>query len=161
MRQIKQDDLSHWFILDKRYRVLYTTFMRITTQGDYALRCILSIARNYKNGPVAISRIVEDEGLPVDYIEQLLMKLRRKNIIKSIRGARGGYLLNKPPLDITIKDVIEAVEGEAFKIICDRYKKHKLKYCDGVDGCLLKGVWVGLKKEIEGYLDKKTIASLL
>jgi len=135
--------------------------MRITTQGDYALRCILSIARNYKNGPVAISRIVEDEGLPVDYIEQLLMKLRRKKIIKSIRGARGGYLLNKPPLDITIKDVIEAVEGEAFKIICDRQKKRKIKYCDGVDGCLLKGVWVGLKKEIEGYLDKKTIASLL
>ena len=135
--------------------------MRITTQGDYALRCILSIARNSKNGPVAISRMVRDEGLSVDYIEQLLMKLRRKKLIKSIRGVRGGYLLNKQTLNITIKDVIEAVEGEAFKIICGRQKKLKGKNCNRFDGCLLKGVWIGLKKEIEGYLEKKTIASLL
>lgn len=135
--------------------------MRITTQGDYALRCILSIARNSSRGPVAISRIVEVEGLPLDYIEQLLMKLRRKKLIKSVRGVKGGYLLNRPPDAISLKDVIEAVEGEAFKVICERRQRLKLKKCKGHENCVLKAVWFGLKKEIEEYLKKKSIASLL
>ncbi len=135
--------------------------MRITTQGDYAVRCILSIARNSSKGPVAISRIVEEEKLPPDYIEQLLMKLRRKKIIKSIRGVRGGYLLNRKPGSINLKDVIEAVEGEAFKVICDSQKKLAVRRCNGSKGCVLKGIWMGLKKEIEGYLSQRSIASLL
>lgn len=135
--------------------------MRITTQGDYAVRCILSIARNSPRGPVAISRIAQEEKLPLDYIEQLLMKLRRKKIVKSIRGARGGYLLNRDAGRTNLKDVIEAVEGEAFKVICDSRKNLKEKRCHGAKGCVLKGVWLGLKKQIEGYLSGKTVASLM
>jgi Rrf2 family protein len=135
--------------------------MRITTQGDYALRCVLSIARNGAAGPVAISRIVEAEGLPADYIEQLLMKLRREKLIKSVRGVKGGYLLNRPAAEISLKDVIETVEGEAFEVICEYRKRLKQKKCKGYEKCKLRPVWLGLKKEIEGYLGQKTIASLL
>ena len=69
--------------------------MRITTQGDYALRCVLNIARHGQAGPVSIKSMAREEGLPLDYIEQLLLKLRRRKLIKSIRGAKGGYLLEK------------------------------------------------------------------
>jgi Rrf2 family cysteine metabolism transcriptional repressor len=103
--------------------------MRITTQGHYALRCLLNIAGQSGKGAVSISRIVEEEGLPQDYIEQLLMKLRRRRLIKSVRGANGGYLLKKDVSAITVKDVLEAVEGEAFEIICSRRKNSKKWSC--------------------------------
>ncbi|MBI5874044.1 MAG: Rrf2 family transcriptional regulator [Candidatus Omnitrophica bacterium] len=135
--------------------------MRITTQGDYALRCLLAIARRSAKGPVAISRIAEEDGLPLDYIEQLLMKMRRKKLIKSVRGVKGGYLLSKDPGSITIKEVLEAVEGEAFEVICDRHQQLKSKRCKASDCCKLKSIWLGLKKEIEGYLVKKTIGALI
>jgi Rrf2 family iron-sulfur cluster assembly transcriptional regulator len=135
--------------------------MRITTQGDYALRCILNIASHGKEGPVSIGRIAQDEQLPLDYIEQLLMKLRRKKLIKSIRGARGGYLLNRKAAAVSVKDVLEAVEGEAFEVICSRKKKTKKNKCDGSKGCALKDVWFHLKNQIESYLKDITIEALL
>ena len=135
--------------------------MRITTQGDYALRCILNIAKNGPKGPVAIRQIVQEEGLPLDYIEQLLMKLRRSQLIKSIRGVKGGYILKKAARHISIKDVLEAVEGEAFEVICTRQKNMGKKNCKGSKDCVLKDVWLHLKKSIEDYLGRQTIQSLL
>ena len=134
--------------------------MRITTQGDYALKCILNIAKNGCEKPVSISRMVEDDSLPLDYIEQLLMKLRRKKLIKSVRGAKGGYLLNKKPSLISVKDVLEAVEGEAFEVICFR-KKNSKKSCITGSDCVLKDVWQNLKCQIDRYLEKETIGVLL
>ena len=134
--------------------------MRITTQGDYALRCVLNIARNSPAGPVSISRMVSEEGLPVDYIEQLLLKLRRCRLIKSVRGAKGGYLLERSASLLNVRDVLEAVEGSAFEVICAR-RKTKNKKCKGAEECMLKGVWLGLKKEIDRYLGAATIKSLL
>lgn len=133
--------------------------MRITTQGDYALRCILAIADNGAKKPVSISSIVKQEGLPLDYTEQLLMKLRRRRLVKSVRGAKGGYLLNRSPSGITLKDVLEAVEGEAFKVICDHKNSRRNKRCGGE--CVLKNVWLDLKRKIDGYLQGRTIASLM
>jgi Rrf2 family iron-sulfur cluster assembly transcriptional regulator len=135
--------------------------MRITTQGDYALRCILNIARNAGKKPVTIRCIVSDEGLPLDYVEQLLMKLRRHRLIKSIRGVKGGYVLSRPSSQISIKDVLEAVEGDAFEVICTRNKHAGKKNCKGSRECVLKDVWLYLKGMIEGYLEKQTLKSLL
>jgi len=135
--------------------------MRITTQGDYALRCILNIARNAGAKPVTIRCIVSDEGLPLDYVEQLLMKLRRYKLIKSIRGAKGGYILSRSADAISIKDVLEAVEGDVFEVICVRQKHAGKKNCKGSKECVLKGVWLHLKSYIEGYLSSQTVASLL
>jgi Rrf2 family protein len=133
--------------------------MRITTQGDYALRCLLNIACRSDKGAVSISRIVEEEGLPQDYIEQLLMKLRRHKLIKSVRGVNGGYLLDKSTSDITVKDVLIAVEGEAFEVICARRNNANKKSCRR-DKCVLKTVWLDLKATIDSHLDKITIKDL-
>jgi Rrf2 family transcriptional regulator, cysteine metabolism repressor len=134
--------------------------MRITTQGDYALRCLLHIACQSEKGAVPISRIVEEEGLPQDYIEQLLMKMRRHRLIKSVRGVNGGYLLEKDIASITVKDVLVAVEGEAFEVICSRNKDSRKKSCHR-DTCVLKDVWVDLKSMIEKHLDKISLKDLV
>ncbi len=135
--------------------------MRITTQGDYALRCVLNIAAKDGSQPVCIGVIADEEKLPVDYIEQLLSKLRRKGLVKSLRGVKGGYILARDPSKITVKDVLEAVEGEAFEMICERFRNLKKKCKSASTDCVLRVVWMGLKKRIDEYLEAETIGSLL
>ncbi len=135
--------------------------MRITTQGDYALRCVLNIARHSQAGPVSIKSMAREEGLPLDYIEQLLLKLRRRKLIKSIRGAKGGYLLEKAIGRMNIRDILDAVEGATFEMICSRRKKLNSHKCKGASACVLKNVWLRLKDKIEEYLTGVTIESLL
>lgn len=134
--------------------------MRITTQGSYGLVCVLTIARNAGRQPVSIQAISEKEQLSIDYLEQLLLKLRRAGIVKSLRGRMGGYLLAKPASRLTVKDVIEAVEGSVFDTICD-HKKRKKDTCIRPRDCFAKPMWTGLKGIIEDYLGKVSIASLL
>jgi len=135
--------------------------MRITTQGDYAVRCLMAIGRFGQEGPVSIRRIVESEGLPQDYIEQLLLKLRRGRLIKSVRGVNGGYLLSSQPDEITIRNVLEAAEGQAFEVICARNKKARKSCCRSDERCVLRGVWEGLKGRIEDYLGSVSVQDLI
>ncbi len=135
--------------------------MRITTQGDYAVRCLMAIGRFGPKGPVSIRRIVDSEGLPQDYIEQLLLKLRRGRLIKSVRGVNGGYLLSRPSDKITIRDVLAAVEGQAFEVICVRNKKAHKSCCRNDKRCSLRGVWETLKDRIEDYLDSVSVQDLI
>jgi len=100
--------------------------MRITTQGSYGLVCVLRIALQSNGQPVSIQAISKKEQLSIDYIEQLLLKLRRAGIVRSLRGRTGGYVLAKPASRLTIKDVVEAVEGSLFDTICDQ-KYHTRK----------------------------------
>ncbi|MFH1622316.1 MAG: Rrf2 family transcriptional regulator, partial [Candidatus Omnitrophota bacterium] len=104
--------------------------------------------------------ISQEEQLPIDYIEQLLLKLRRSNIVKSIRGRSGGYILSNPTGKITIKDIIEAVEGNIFETICFG-PNHRKNKCIKLKDCVIKSVWLGLKDKIEDYLEKITIKDLL
>ena len=134
--------------------------MRITTQGVYGLVCVLNIAREKNRQPVSMQTISKEEQLSIDYIEQLFLKLRRAGIVKSIRGRTGGYILAKSAYRITIKDIIEAVEGNVFETICFS-SNHRLDKCMQVKDCLVRSVWLGLKERIEDYLGSITIRDLL
>ncbi len=135
--------------------------MRITTQGDYAVRCLMAIGRFGRKGPVSIRHIVDEEALPQDYIEQLLLKLRRGRLIKSVRGVNGGYLLSRPAREISMRNVLEAVEGQAFEVICARNKKARKSCCRNDERCVLRAVWKGLKGRIEDYLDGISVQDLI
>lgn len=132
--------------------------MRITTQGVYGLVCVLRIARAKNSQPVSMQIISKEEQLPIDYIEQLLLKLRRAKIVKSIRGRTGGYILAYATSKITLKDIIEAVEGSIFETICFGSNQKK---CIKLKDCLVRSVWWGLRERIEDYLEGITIKDLL
>jgi Rrf2 family protein len=133
--------------------------MRITTQGEYGLRCLLYIALQKQHIPISIAEISAHEKLPRDYVEQLLLKLRRNNIITSTRGVRGGYLLALNPKDITIFMVIKALEKETFELICAREMKkgcvHHLK-----GPCTIRPLWEKLKEHVDGFLKSYTLEQL-
>jgi Rrf2 family iron-sulfur cluster assembly transcriptional regulator len=92
--------------------------VRITTQAEYGLICALHLARRIQDAPVTGREIAAGERLPADYVEQIMLKLRRANIVKSTRGAHGGYHLSRPADQITVRDVISASEHSTFDVHC-------------------------------------------
>ena len=134
--------------------------MKIASRVDYALSCLLRIADRRGKSPVTASEIAAKEKLKEDYVEQLLILLRRKGIIKSTRGPGGGYLLAKPPSRITMKDVIEAIEKDVLEIICFRKKGRRHK-CAHMEDCRIRGLWLKVKKDIELVFDKFDLEKML
>lgn len=129
--------------------------MRISRQVVYGLSCLLEVAKS-KDKPITIGEISRLQGLSKDYVEQLLIRLKRKNLITSIRGLKGGYILVKKPQAITLRDVIEAEERKVLDLIC---LKEELE-C-GFKKCGIKNVWLSLKAQLEKSLDKIKLSTLL
>lgn len=133
--------------------------MKITTQGEYGLRCVLNIAKG-RGEPVTIEEICKTERLSSDYVEQLLMRLRRGGIVESQRGPGGGYLLGRPPERIKVKDVILVLEKNPFETICRKFARNKMR-CESISSCKIKEVWSKLSKAVELTLSKVSIADLI
>src|SRR6476620_4730848 len=92
--------------------------MRITTWAEYGVICALHLARREGEGPVTGRDIAAREALPPDYVEQILLRMRRAELVRSTRGARGGYALARPASEISIRDVIHASELTTFDLHC-------------------------------------------
>jgi Rrf2 family protein len=86
--------------------------MRLSARTDYGLRAALDLAARYGTGPVRMHEIASRQGIPPRFLEQLMVTLRRSRLVESRRGVRGGYLLARPPEQITMRDVVEALEGK-------------------------------------------------
>ena len=134
--------------------------MRVTTQGEYGLRCMINIGKNCNSGPVSIQSISEEEGLPRTYVEQLLLKLRRSGLIRSVRGAKGGYFLAKESDKITVDEIIRALEGVVFEIVCERRANSRVK-CKYKGKCVLNSLWIKLSGVVENLLHGITLQELV
>src|SRR5215831_7635822 len=96
--------------------------MRLTTSAEYGLIVTRNLAQRAGKGPVAARELSEQERLPHDYVEQILLRLRRAGLVESVRGARGGYLLARQAPNVSVKDVIEASEHVTFEVNCDLHR---------------------------------------
>lgn len=135
--------------------------MKISSTFDYALSCILRVADGYgKRRPVTVTSVSRKENLARDYAEQLLIKMKKAGLLKSVRGQAGGYILSRPPNKITVKDVLEAVEIEVLELICYR-EKGRQRRCAHFKDCKIRNLWIELRKEIESFLNRYTIKGLL
>lgn len=134
--------------------------MRITTQAEYGLICALHLARRSDDAPVTGRDIAASERLPADYVEQIMLKLRRANIVVSTRGARGGYRLSRPPEEITVRDVISASEHSTFDIHCVTHPVGEERCAESHD-CSIRPVWVLLQRRIDEVLNSVRLSDLL
>jgi Rrf2 family protein len=134
--------------------------MRITTWAEYGVICALHLARRSEDGPVTGRDIAAQERLPADYVEQILLRLRRADVIKSVRGARGGYLLARPASEITIRDVIHASELETFDLHCVSHPVEEER-CAASHNCSIRPIWVMLQQKIDNVLESVNLADLL
>lgn len=134
--------------------------MRITTWAEYGVICALHLAKRASEGPVTGRDIAARERLPGDYVEQILLRLRRAGIVTSTRGARGGYALARQPDEITIRDVIAASELTTFDLHCVTNPLEEER-CSASHNCSIRPVWVMLQRRIDDVLDSVCLADLL
>jgi Rrf2 family protein len=134
--------------------------MRITSSIEYATRLMVTLAAEYGGEPVAAERLAALDGVPADYVSQLLVKLRRAGLVESRRGSAGGYALSRKPEAITLAEVVRAVDGTVFEEVCERYDRAE-KDCHHQGHCSISPVWAKLAELVTGYFEGVTLASIL
>jgi len=119
--------------------------MRYTTKTEYALICLSFMVKNSKGQPVTIKQIANVELMPIPYLEKIFQKLRAADIVKSIQGNTGGYVLSRPAGLITMKSVVDAMEGATFSKFCEPANCESFSgnsvICTHNDNCGLKPIW--------------------
>ncbi len=136
--------------------------MRVTTWTEYSLIISINLAhrRLAGSGAVAAREIAETERLPADYVEQILLRLRRAGIVESIRGAKGGYLLARDPGQVSVYDVMTASEHQTFEVNCDNHRVDDER-CNPGSACSIRPVWNELQNRVDGFLRSISLADLM
>lgn len=134
--------------------------MRITTLAEYGVICALHLAKRANEGPIRGREIAAMEQLPVDYVEQILLRMRRAGLVRSTRGAHGGYELASPPDQVSIRAVIEASEASTFDLHCVTHPVGEER-CSSAHTCSIRPVWMLLQSKIDEVLDSVHLSDLL
>lgn len=134
--------------------------MRVSTATEYSLIVTLHLAHRRGEAHVSAGDIAAAERLPADYVEQILLKLRRAGVVKSVRGARGGYLLARDPASISVHEVMAASNRHTFEINCDAHPLDDRRCAPGGD-CSIRPVWQGLRDRVDEFLKGVSLADLM
>lgn len=134
--------------------------MRITTWAEYGLICALHLARRAGEEPLTGRELAAQERLPADYVEQILLRLRRAGVVRSTRGAHGGYVLARPPELISVRDVIAASEGATFDLHCVSHPVEEER-CSAAQNCSIRPVWLLLQRKIDDVLEGVHLSDLI
>ena len=130
--------------------------MRVSTKGRYGLRALVDLAEHETGKAIPIREISERQNISEQYLEQLFATLRKAKLVKSVRGAHGGYMLNHEPEDISVADIITTLEGPIAPVDC----VIEDDFCNYVDKCVIHGLWAELADAINGVIENMTLADL-
>lgn len=133
--------------------------MKLTTKGNYAIAAILDLAINSKKGHISLKEIANRLELSENYLRQLFMELRKKEIVDSVRGVGGGYFLSHHPSEISLLDIIEAVEGEVFIVPC--LDEECNEDCVRSSECIAKDLWAKLNDSVKEKMSNYTLEELM
>ncbi|NLI29085.1 MAG: Rrf2 family transcriptional regulator [Nitrospiraceae bacterium] len=131
--------------------------LRLSTKGQYGVRAMFEIARGWPDRPITIKEISERQNVSVAYLEQILGKLRRAGIVRSVKGPGGGYLLARQPSEISIAVILNELEGPIAITSCVDPREG----CVRADHCVTHLLWKELGAQIEGFLSTITLANLV
>lgn len=130
--------------------------MEITRETDYAIRCVLHLSEA-PNNVIMVDEIAKAKSIPKSFLSKILQKLAKANIVKSYRGVKGGFQTAKAPREISLLDVIEAIEGPVAINRCAVNRK----VCSLSSSCAVHPIWVELRKNVEKKLKKTDFAKLI
>ena len=133
--------------------------MKLTSKGRYAVMALVDLARFDNINPVSLRDISLRQGISLDYLEQIFSKLKKNEIVKSIRGTQGGYVLNKNPNDIKLTNIFHAVDEKVKTVQC---KKESKKGCNGkATKCITHNLWDELELHINTFFENKSLQDLI
>ena len=132
--------------------------MKLTTKGRYAVMAMADLAANQKGKPVSLVDISLRQNISLSYLEQIFIKLKNKNLVRSVRGAKGGYVLQNSPDEIKISNIISAVDEEVRTLNC---KKESKKGCNNKSTkCITHNLWDQLDQHINNFFEKVKLQDL-
>ena len=133
--------------------------MKLTSKGRYAVMALADLAKFNSVNPVSLKDISLRQGISLDFLEQIFSKLKKYNIVKSIRGANGGYILNKEPEEIKLANILSAVDEEVKTVQC---KKESKKGCNSkTTKCITHNLWDELEIHINNFFEQKNLKDLI
>ena len=133
--------------------------MKLTSKGRYAVMALVDIAKFDSINPVSLRDISLRQGISIDYLEQIFSKLKKYEIVKSIRGIQGGYILNKKPSEIKLNNIFDAVDEKVKTVQC---KKESKKSCNGKSTkCVTHDLWNELETHINTFFEQKSLEDLV
>jgi Rrf2 family protein len=131
--------------------------MKMSTRGRYGLRVMLELALRDGKDPVLMSDIAEAQHISRKYMHSLLSRLKGAGLVRAVRGMGGGYLLNRKPVDITVFEILETLEGSLYPLECT----FNPQVCPRIDICVARDVWMEIKTNIENLLKGMTLEDLI
>ena len=129
------------------------SLVKVSTRGDYAARALLSLALHDSTRPTSVKEIAERTNLPQPYLEQILLAAKGAGLVVSKRGVGGGYVLARPAEEITLAEILSAVDGPLTTYMGEH------DHCEG--HCVIQEVWVGVSDEMRLVLERVTLADLV
>ena len=133
--------------------------MKLTSKGRYAVMALADLAKFNSVNPVSLRDISLRQGISLDFLEQIFSKLKKYNIVKSIRGPNGGYILNKEPEEIKLANILSAVDEEVKTVQC---KKESKKGCNSkTTKCITHNLWDELEIHINNFFEQKNLKDLI
>ena len=133
--------------------------MKLTSKGRYAVMALVDLAKFNDLNPVSLRDISLRQGISLDYLEQIFLKLRKNEIVQSVRGTQGGYVLNKKAKEIKLTNIFDAVDEKVKTVQC---KKESKKSCNGRSTkCLTHNLWDELENHINDFFEKKSLEDLI
>jgi len=133
--------------------------MKLTSKGRYAVMAMADLAKYNVKKPTSLTEISLRQGISISYLEQLFSKLRKNNLVQSIRGPSGGYLLSKPPDEIKLLSIISAVDEKIKTVKC---RKESKKGCNGKSiKCITHNLWDDLEIHIKKFFEDNTLNDIL
>jgi Rrf2 family protein len=134
--------------------------MKVSSRGEYGVRAMVALAKNYGQGPMSIAAVARASSVPMPYLEQLIGPLRRAGLVRSTRGAHGGYQLARDPHDVRVGEVYRVMEGPVAPMDCVSEDVSE-QTCPLIDGCETRPVWLKMRDAIVSTLDSTTLGDLI
>ena len=133
--------------------------IRLSTKGRYGTRLMVSLAQHYQNGKesIILKAISEEEDISIRYLEQIIIPLKIARLVKSIRGAGGGYILARDPSEIKLREILLALEGACCLVECVDDED----YCDKIETCATYDIWKNASSLLKDYFENTTLQDLL
>tara|TARA_B100001123_G_scaffold16252_1_gene18404 strand:+ start:497 stop:940 length:444 start_codon:yes stop_codon:yes gene_type:complete len=133
--------------------------MKLTSKGRYAVMAMADLAKNNFRQPTSLTEISLRQGISLSFLEQLFLRLKKKNLVISTRGPNGGYLLSKSPEEIKLSNIIDAVDEKIKTVKC---KKTSKKGCNGKSvKCITHNLWDDLENHINNFFEQNTLRDIL
>jgi Rrf2 family cysteine metabolism transcriptional repressor len=133
--------------------------MKLSTKGRYGVKAMLDLAVHSSEGHIPLKSIAERQNISENYLEQLFALLRKEGIVKSIRGAQGGYMLAHDPQEITVGSILRALEGSLAPVDC--VTENDPAHCDRAERCVTKSIWTKIRDKVNEVVDSITLKDLM